>query len=133
MQQAQETRRKQKEEEREQDKKMLDAFRNSPPNRYIYGQGSPNPPPAATTQNIGGMHFTGDMSGPMVTTAHPPAMAALGGAVGGTHSTFRHTQDEKHFMNSSLQENDCSAGNRYARRLRLVGSCSACVSLALLI
>lgn len=114
MQQAQETRRKLKEEEREQDKKMLDALRNSPPNRYIYGRGSPNPAPAATSQNIGNMHFVGDMSAPMATTAHPPAMAALEGGVGGAGGTFRHTSDDKQFMHSSLQENDCSAGNRSA-------------------
>ena len=117
MQQAQEAKRKLKQDELAQDKRMLDALRCSPPNRHInlHGGGSPSPPPGAPTQNAGvSMHAVmgGGGSQPTV-TAHPSAMAALTDSSGPTYGLYRDTGEGRHVGHNNLQENESAAGNRF--------------------
>ena len=116
MQQAQEAKRKLKQEELAQDKRMLDALRSSPPNRHIniHGGGSSPPPPGVTTQNTGASMSAvmGGAGGHPTMTAHPPAMAALADP-GAAYGMYRDTGEGRQMGHNSLQENESAAGNRF--------------------
>jgi hypothetical protein len=117
MQQTQEAKRKRKEEELAQDKKMLDAIRSSPPNRHlnIYGTGSPPPPPPGIVNQNSNASMNAIMGGGgnrLSLTMQPPAMTALGNMRGGTYEMYE-DNGEGQISHTHLQENESAAGNRF--------------------
>jgi hypothetical protein len=119
MKQTQEVRKKLKEEELAQDRKMLDSLRTSPPNRHIhklYGGMSPPPPPGAPMHNMGLTlgTTTGGWGDQASLTARPSAMAALEGSRGSATGAYRDTGEGPHHVH--LQENESAAGNRCESR-----------------